>query len=425
MPIQIVPERPDTPDARALIDELQTALALLYPAENQFGYSVEKLLQQNVAFFVIRVDDAPAACGGVQLFGNEYGEIKRMFVRPQFRGRGLGKLMLAQLEAYAHARGVPLLRLETGTLQTEAIGLYEQYGFARIPPFGDYPDTPLNMYFEKRVAPGLEQIKNYPRVAQRDIQIVSQRVVEDLQRALLVIQTPFGYKRAAEIFAPQDAHTCAAILFVHWYEPHSPDSNRYQFVAEAKEIARSGSVCMLVETLWSDIDFFIKRTQANDIENSVQEAVNLRRALDVLLQQPGVDPKRVAYVGHDFGGMYGVLMGSADQRPTHYVVMAATPRFPDWYLYAPEMTDAARETFQLQMAAYDPITHIAKLAPAPVLFQFATADFHVPNERAQEFFDAAREPKDLKWYVAGHGLNAYATDERKEWLRQQLRLAQK
>lgn len=99
MPIQIAPERPDSLAARALIDELQTSLARLYPTENQFGYTVEKLIQQNVAFFVIRVDDAPAACGGVQIFGNAYGEVKRMFVRPKFRRMGLAKLMLAQLEA--------------------------------------------------------------------------------------------------------------------------------------------------------------------------------------------------------------------------------------------------------------------------------------------------------------------------------------
>lgn len=422
MPIQITPERPDSPDAQALIAELQASLAPLYPSENQFGYSVEKLVRQRVAFFVIRADDAPAACGGVQLFGTEYGEVKRMFVRPQFRGMGLGRLMLAQLEAHARTHGVPLLRLETGTFQTEALGLYEQYGFYPVGPFGDYRETPFNLYFEKRTAPGLDAIRNYPRAAAQDVQVVSKRVVEDLERTLLVMQTPFGYKRAAEIYAPQDARDCAAILYVHWYEPHAPDSNRYQFVEEAKAMARAGAVCMMVETLWSDIDFFIKRAQADDIENSIRETIHLRRALDVLLQQPGVDPKRAAFVGHDFGGMYGVLMGSSDRRPSRYVIMAATPRFPDWYLYSPALDGAARETFILQMSAYDPIAHIANLAPAPVLFQFATDDFHVPKERAEEFFAAAREPKAVKWYDAGHGLNAQATADRQAWLNQQIGL---
>jgi putative acetyltransferase len=92
----IVAERPDSADAMLLIDELETYLAPQYPAESRHGYSVEKLIRQQVAFFVMRQDGVPAGCGGVQLFGTEYGEVKRMYVRPQFRGLGLAKLMLQQ-----------------------------------------------------------------------------------------------------------------------------------------------------------------------------------------------------------------------------------------------------------------------------------------------------------------------------------------
>ena len=74
-------------------------------------------------------------------------------------------------------------------------------------------------------------------------------------------------------------------------------------------------------------------------------------------------PDDLHYVGHDFGGMYGVLAGSLDQRPTHYVVMAATPRFPDWYLYSPKLEGEAREAFIRQMSEIDPITHIPNLSP--------------------------------------------------------------
>jgi GNAT superfamily N-acetyltransferase len=152
MTVNITSESPDSADARLLIAELEAALAPLYPSENQFGYSVEKLIAQRVVFFVIRVDGAPAGCGGIQIFGEAYGEVKRMFVRPHYRGMGLAKKMLAHLEQYAAARNIPLLRLETGTLQHEAIRLYEQDGFYRIAPFADYPDTPLNVYYEKKVA---------------------------------------------------------------------------------------------------------------------------------------------------------------------------------------------------------------------------------------------------------------------------------
>jgi putative acetyltransferase len=144
-------ERPDDPDALSLVDELESHLASLYPSESRHGYSVDKLIREGVAFFVLRENGAAAGCGGVQIYGTEYGELKRMYVRPQFRGLGLGKLMLRHLADYAFRRGVGVLRLETGIHQKEAIGLYEGFGFERIPPFGVYKDDPLSLFFEKRI----------------------------------------------------------------------------------------------------------------------------------------------------------------------------------------------------------------------------------------------------------------------------------
>jgi putative acetyltransferase len=147
----IVRERPDTPDAVALIEELETHLASRYPAESRHGFSVEKLLREEVAFFLLRADEAPAACGGIKLFGTDYGEIKRMYVRPQYRGRGFGKQILDHLADHARQHGVSLLRLETGIHQSEAIGLYERMGFQRIPPFPPYWEDPLSRCYEKRL----------------------------------------------------------------------------------------------------------------------------------------------------------------------------------------------------------------------------------------------------------------------------------
>ena len=152
MSVTITEERPDTAVAVQLIDELQSFLnPEKYPVESKHGYSVDKLLGEGVAFFVTRHDETPAGCGGIKLVGTEYGEVKRMFVRPQFRGLGLGKLMLDRLAEYAQERQVNVLRLETGIYQTEAIGLYERYGFERRGPFGEYKDDPLSIYFEKQL----------------------------------------------------------------------------------------------------------------------------------------------------------------------------------------------------------------------------------------------------------------------------------
>lgn len=268
----------------------------------------------------------------------------------------------------------------------------------------------------------MQNIHSYPKLEAADVRVIGKRVQDEIESQLLVIQTPFGYRRTAEIYTPHDDELHAGILYIHWYEPESRDSNRSQFVEEAKEMARSGATCLLVETMWSDPDFFLKRTQADDLQNSIEEVVNTRRAVDLLLSQPSIDPSRFALVGHDFGGMYGVLAGGVDPRPTHYVVMAATPRFPDWYLYGPKMEGEPRDAFIRQFSALDPITHIPNLAPAPVFFQFGTDDPHVPRERAEQFFSAARQPKEMKWYESGHGLNADATSDRIRWLKEKLNL---
>lgn len=152
MAIVIAEERPDTPDAVALIGELDVHLQGLYAVESRHGFSVEKLLRDGVRFFVARDDGRPAGCGGVLLVGREYAEVKRMYVRPAFRGRRIGQLMLDHLIQHARQHGLDVIRLETGIHQREAIALYERSGFRRIPPFGPYRPDPVSLCYEKVVS---------------------------------------------------------------------------------------------------------------------------------------------------------------------------------------------------------------------------------------------------------------------------------
>ena len=145
-------ERPDSDDARLLITELDAYLLPLSPKESRHGYPAEKLLNEDVPFFIIRDNGIPVGCGGVKLFGSGYGEIKRMYIRPQFRGLGFAKLMLDHLADHARSQGIAILRLETGIGQREAIGLYERAGFQLITPFGEYKPDPLSRFYEKRIA---------------------------------------------------------------------------------------------------------------------------------------------------------------------------------------------------------------------------------------------------------------------------------
>jgi putative acetyltransferase len=142
-------ERPGSADAVALITKLEAELDPLYPPASQYGFNVEQLIANAVAFFVLRENDTPAGCCGLQLFGTAYGELKRLYVLPQWRGLGYGTRLLKHTADYARSHGVGLLRLETGIHQFAAIRIYERIGFYRIPPFGDYPDDPLSLFYEK------------------------------------------------------------------------------------------------------------------------------------------------------------------------------------------------------------------------------------------------------------------------------------
>lgn len=143
--------QPNSPDALQLIGELdEHLLAHPYPPQSRHAFSVDKLLREDVVFFVTYYDGQLAGCGGIKMFDG-YGEVKRMFVRPTFRGKGLGKAMLNHLAEYVRTRQVTVLRLETGIYEVEAIGLYEAFGFRRRSSFGEYQEDPLSVYLEKSI----------------------------------------------------------------------------------------------------------------------------------------------------------------------------------------------------------------------------------------------------------------------------------
>src|SRR5215217_8113140 len=138
-----------------------------------------------------------------------------------------------------------------------------------------------------------------------------------------------GTRNAATIVTPSVTTRMPrpAILFLHWYEPPRPTSNRTEFLAEAVELAASGVVSLLVDTPWTSEQWFARRDAAHDYDFTVQMTRDIRHALDALLAQPSLDKTRIAIVGHDFGAMWGALATAADPRVTHFVYMAGTRSF--------------------------------------------------------------------------------------------------
>jgi fermentation-respiration switch protein FrsA (DUF1100 family) len=234
-----------------------------------------------------------------------------------------------------------------------------------------------------------------------------------------------GSRNAATLVAPAAASSSPhpAILYLHWYEPPKPSSNRTEFLAEAIEMASLGTTSLLIDTPWRAEEWFPSRDSSKDYEFSIQQAKAVRRALDVLLAQGGIDPARVAIVGHDFGAMYGALAAAADSRVTHLVYMAGTGSLSDWFLFQPKREGAERDAFIARLRPLDPEQALARVPPRPVLLQFGTKDRFVSSDSAKAQADAVKGPKTVKVYEgAEHELTYAAARDRVAWIKEQFRL---
>jgi putative acetyltransferase len=148
--VTIASAAPTSEAAVALIHELDADLQRRYPGSRLSVMSPTDLSAPHITFLVASVETAVAGCGAVRLIGPRMGEIKRMYVRPEFRGLGVARAMLVSLEAQARHLGCDVVRLETGSGQPEAMALYASAGYDRIAAFGEHVGREGSRCFEKR-----------------------------------------------------------------------------------------------------------------------------------------------------------------------------------------------------------------------------------------------------------------------------------
>jgi putative acetyltransferase len=134
--------------SRALIGSLNDELRAVYsePGANHFRLDPEEVTGGRGAFLIVYREEVPVGCGALRLLDAETAELKRMYVAPASRGTGLGRRLVAALEAEARKLGVRRLVLETGVRQAAALALYRATGFRPVPLYGEYclsPETSL------------------------------------------------------------------------------------------------------------------------------------------------------------------------------------------------------------------------------------------------------------------------------------------
>ena len=149
MSLAITAETPLSDDVRRLVAALnQTALALT-PREFTHHLTVEQMASADMTVFVARDGGKAVAMGSLRRHSGGVGEVKRMYTMPEHQGQGIGKRILAEIEAMARREGLASLALETGNNFEAALHLYCRAGFKACGPLLDYPATPFTAFFQK------------------------------------------------------------------------------------------------------------------------------------------------------------------------------------------------------------------------------------------------------------------------------------
>lgn len=134
-------------DLGSLLDAAFAELVVRYGPEGR------SQVRDGATFLLALLAGRAVGCGAMQPTGEHgVGELKRMFVLPEFRGRGIASAMLGSLEALAGELGYSVVRLATGDRQPEAIALYEKHGYLRIEPYGKYVNDPWSRCYQKQLA---------------------------------------------------------------------------------------------------------------------------------------------------------------------------------------------------------------------------------------------------------------------------------
>ena len=222
----------------------------------------------------------------------------------------------------------------------------------------------------------------------------------------------------AYLVVPEGSGPFAGVLWVHWLgEPAT--TNRTQFLKEAVELAPKGVVSLLVDAMWSAPEWYGHRVPEQDYDNSIRQVIALRRAMDLLVSQPRVDKARIGYVGHDYGGMYGMMAAGVDGRARTYVYVAVAPSLNHWAFFARQ--PASKAAYLRQNAVLELTDYLRRVKNASTLFQFANTDAYVARADTQVVLAAAAEPKKRTFYDADHGMAVpQAAADRDAWLLEEL-----
>jgi dienelactone hydrolase len=213
---------------------------------------------------------------------------------------------------------------------------------------------------------------------------------------------------------------------------HGLPSTKEDFLPVGIDLARTGAVAILIDAPFNRPQQGTVRGDlsgtAKDRGEQIQLIIDLRRAVDLLIARPDVNKAQLAYVGISYGAAMGGLLAGVEDRITAYVLTVGDGGLvshftgPNDPQPPPPMSAEDWERWLAAMRPIEPINFIGRAAPAALLFQAGTKDELVPPEDARRYQQAAGQPKEIRWYEAGHELNCTAREDMMTWLARHIRI---
>jgi len=282
------------------------------------------------------------------------------------------------------------------------------------------------------LAQDLEMLRHYDydKNAPLDLKIVGTEKRGQVTVFDITYASPKGGVVPAYLVVPEGKGPFAGVIWGHWYWTNSEMRNRKQFLAEAVALARSGVVSLMTDGPVARPGY-TRSTDPLDGQNVrelVQQVIDMRRGVDLLLARKDVDPKRLAFVGHSYNASVGAILSGVDRRFKAYVLMAGTMsdevdmRMGAYDDFRKQVGPEKFDAFFAQHTYTDQGKYVSHAAPAFVFLQYATQEDFMKPDRAREYEKVVSEPKRFKLYEAPHALNAEARRDRLAFLAEQLKL---
>ena len=225
--------------------------------------------------------------------------------------------------------------------------------------------------------------------------------------------SPPGGRVTAFLVVPPGKGPFPAVIYLH-----GAGEDRTRLAVPAAWLAARGAVGLVIDSAFARTKSSAPSDPLRSLEwgrdLTVQTVVDLRRGVDLLRSLPQVDQERIGFVGYSAGAKTGAILAGVDHRIRAYDLMSGGS--PPVEAFAAVAPGGIRKDVRRVISQIDPLRFVRQAAPAALFFQDGLSDEVVPRAQLRALARAGSEPKRIRWYRAGHSLNAQAYRDQLAWL---------